>query len=578
MKIFLRSITLVSLIAATALAARYPIAGGPGLVHLQSAKTGSIFGFRSTNFISSYSGQQAYGLPGSDNSFLDLWGYGSVSVAPMPKFAIILGGVGHGEQWDIATPTADSTNSTVSPAFDKTLGCPGDFIMAAKYSFSLSDQLIDLAIMPMVSIPMDKDKYQDGPSQTGKLDFGSKILTDINLKQSNLYLNLGFMTRGDQRAQLPVGLGFEHGFNQIFSVFAELSAEMRVGSAKDSLPDSLIKSGRGYDRTEARFTPGIHIVPMNALGITLSADIGFSKATAPWQVILGVDFPSSAGRAISGIPSGAIAGKIKDRDTGVPMKGMITFPGTDIPGKVSDDIGTYLAELPPGDYKIHIYANGYRWLERKIKVEPGKKEKWDLTLKRKLGTIKGTVTDAVTEKPIKATLGFNGKDLPEFSSDPSTGEYNASVPPGKYDLYITAPGYQPQSLEVTARDKKEAVNDMALQPSATVAMSGGGNRRDVSRQTEIAAPQPPQAPKASSVTQTPRTEKPKPAATPKPAAAKMSADEVNDLYKSGVKQYMNEEYDKAVKTFQSVLKADPENAKAKDYLNKATDRLKKIRG
>ena len=41
---------------------------------------------------------------------------------------------------------------------------------------------------------------------------------------------------------------------------------------------------------------------------------------------------------------------------------------------------------------------------------------------------------------------------------------------------------------------------------------------------------------------------------------------------------MNEEYDQAVKTFQQLLKSDPGHAKAKDYLAKAKDRLKKIKG
>jgi hypothetical protein len=342
-----------------------------------------------------------------------------------------------------------------------------------------------------------------------------------------------------------------------------------------------VLSGRGYDRTEARFTPGIHYVPLDILGISLSADIGLTRASAPWQINLGLDFPASAGRAISGVITGAIAGMIKDRDTGVPMKGMITFPGAGLPGSVSDDIGKYLTELPPGDYKIHIYANGYRWLERKIKVEPGKKEKWDLTLKRKLGTIKGTVVDAATGQPVAASFSFVGKDLPEFSSDPRTGEYNTQAPPGKYSLSISADGYQSQSLEVTARDRKDAVNELALQPIAAAPVAYNTTARRTYQPPAVSAPAAPPAKPAvtrKTALQPAAVEKPK-AAAPKPAAsAKLSADQITDLYKTGVKQYMNEEYDQAVKTFQQLLKSDPGHAKAKDYLAKAKDRLKKIKG
>jgi hypothetical protein len=574
MRLLFRLTLVLSLTAALSWGARFPIIGGPGLVHLQSAKAGSMFGYRTVNSFSSYGQQRVSYLAGDGNSYNDIWSHQLLSFAPLANMSLMLSGVAHGEQWTITSPGGDS--------LDNTLGCPGDITISAKYSLALADQMVDLGIMPIISVPMDKDKYEDSPSQTGQMDFGAKLLGDINLRQSTLYVNLGFLTRGDQRPQVPAGVGYEYGFSQKFSAFAEISSELRMGSAKDSLPDSLVLSGRGFDRTEARITPGIHYVPLDILGVSLSADIGLTKASAPWQINLGLDFPAAAGRAISGVITGAIAGMIKDRDTGVPMKGMITFPGAGIPGSVSDDIGKYLTELPPGDYKIHIYANGYRWLERKIKVEPGKKEKWDLTLKRKLGTIKGTVVDASTGQPLAASFSFVGKDLPEFSSDPRTGEYNTQAPPGKYSLSVAAQGYQSQSIEVSARDRQDAVNELALQPIAAAPVAYNITSRQTYSPpvaTQPAAP-PPAKPAVTRET-APRpapVEKPK-AAAPKPAAsAKLSADQINDLYKTGVKQYMNEEYDKAVKTFQALLKSDPGHAKAKDYLAKAKDRLKKIKG
>jgi len=243
MKLLFRVIILLSLIAVSATAARFPILGGPGLVYLQSAKTGNFWGFRTFNSFSAYSQQKYYTSAGTDDSFNDFWSYDAFSLAPLSNLSVILSGVAHGEQWKISDP------DILAP--DKTLGCPGDITLSAKYSLTLADQLLDMAVMPIVSIPMDKEKYQDSPSQTGKLDFGAKLLADINLKQSTLYVNAGFLTRGDQRPQVPVGLGFEYGFGQKFSAFAEASAELRMGAAKDSLPDSLILSGRGYDRTEA---------------------------------------------------------------------------------------------------------------------------------------------------------------------------------------------------------------------------------------------------------------------------------------------------------------------------------------
>jgi hypothetical protein len=568
MRLILKTLLLMALAASAARAARFPMLGGPGLVHLQSAKAGQGFGLRLVNSFSAYDNQRFYLLEGQENSFQDIWSRQLLSYSPAENLSFMAGGLAHLEMWNIASPGGDS--------LDNSLGCPGDVTLAAKYSFSLANRMADLALMPMVSVPMDKEKYQDSPSQTGKLDFGAKLLGDLNLKRHTLYANLGFLTRGDQRPQLPAGVGYEFGLSRKFSAFAEASAELRMGAAKDSLPDSLVRPGRGYDRTEARITPGLHFVPFDLLGISLSADLGLTKATAPWQITLGLDFPASAGRAVTGVIGGVIAGLIKDRDTGVPMKGMITFPGADLPGTVSDDIGTYLAELPPGEYKIHIYANGYRWIERKIKVEPGKKEKWDLTLKRKLGTIKGTAVDAVTGSPVAAAFSFVGRDLPEFSADPASGEFASQVPPGKYSLSVTAPGYQAQTLELTVRDRKDLASDIRLQPDRPAALAAR-TQRPAPPVPAGAPPEP--ARSAAAAPAAPRAAAPK--AEPKPAAApaaKMTPDQINELYKAGVKQYMNEEYEKAAQTFQKVLKAEPGNAKAKDYLGKARDRLKKIKG
>jgi Flp pilus assembly protein TadD len=97
-------------------------------------------------------------------------------------------------------------------------------------------------------------------------------------------------------------------------------------------------------------------------------------------------------------------------------------------------------------------------------------------------------------------------------------------------------------------------------------------------------PAPPPAPRPVRTTpataRTPEPAAPRPAAPAvKPAAsARPSPADVAALYKTGVEQFMNEEYDKALGTFQKVLKNDPGNAKAKEYLGKTKDRLKKLKG
>jgi len=536
----------------TAQAARFPLLGGPGLIHLQSAKSGQGFGFRSFNAITNYGSQKVSYLPGSDNSYSDLWSYNLVNYSPMDNLAFMVVGLAHAEQWSINSPGGDS--------LDNTLGCPGDFTIAAKYGLQLYDGQVDLAAMPMVSIPMDEKKFQDSPSQTGKVDFGGKLLTDIAMDKASILVNVGFFTRGDQRPQVPAGLGVNYEINSRFSAFMETSAELRIGSLKDSLPDSMILSGRGFDRTEARLTPGLRFVPLPLLGVNLAADIGLTKATPAWQVVLGLDFPAAAGLIRSIIMPGTIAGLIKHRRTSQPIRGMISFPGTNLPAVVSEPNGSYQLKLNPGTYNIKVMANGFRTIDRKLEIKSGESQSWDLTLSPREGTIKGQVADAATGRPVLAVITLNGSG-DRYNNDQVTGGFSFTLAaPKKYDLFVIAQGYQPFQTNISLTDKEEAVQNIVLQP--------------------IPKPKPVQPAVVQKAAKPPvtATVKPKPVRTPAPKAPGLSPKEVAGLYKTGVKQYMSEEYDKAVATFKKLLAADPGNAKAKDYLKKSQERLKKIRG
>ncbi len=536
----------------TAPAARFPLLGGPGLVHVQSAKAGQGFGFRSFNSITNYGSQKVSSLAGSDNSYNDLWSYNLVNYSPMDNLSFMVAGLAHAEQWSI--------NSLGGDSLDNTLGCPGDFTIVAKYGFRLYDGKVDLAAMPMVSLPMDDKKYQDSPSQTGQVDFGGKLLTDIAMDKMSLLVNVGFFTRGDQRPQVPAGLGVNYEINGMLSAFLETSAELRIGSQKDSLSDSLILSGRGFDRTEARITPGLRYIPLSLLGVNLAADIGLTKATPSWQLVLGLDFPAAAGLIKSIIMPGTIAGLIKHRKTNQPIRGMISFPGTDLPAVVSEPNGSYQLKLKPGTYNIKVMANGFRTVDRKLDVKSGESQSWDLTLSPREGVIKGQVADAATGKPVSAVITLNGNG-DKYSNDLATGGFSFTLAaPKKYDLNVTAQGYQPFQANISLTDKEESIQNIALQP--------------------IPKPKPVQPAVVQKPAQLPTAlaVKPKPERKPAPKAPGLSPEEVAGLYKTGVKQYMSEEYDKAVTTFKKVLAADPGNTKAKDYLKKSQERLKKIRG
>jgi hypothetical protein len=548
--------------ASIALATQFPLLGGPGLVHLQSAKVGAGIGYRSLAAVSSYSNQTFYGLQGTDDSFTDLWNHNSICYSPLPGLAVIGNGLAHAEKWTVKSPVA------ASQTIDKSLGCPGDAVLALKYQWTLQNGLWDLGLMPLVTIPMSRTKYQDSPSQSGQVDFGGKVLSDFNLTNMVVFVNAGFLTRGKERPQLPLGLGMEYGFSPKLTAFFETSAELRMGGKKDSLTDGQVLRGRGADRNEVRVTPGLRFAPASFLGLNLACDIGLSRAAAPWQLILGFDFPASAGRSIMAPVWGAVAGIIKDNTSGGAIKGIISFPDRDIPAVISDASGSYRLKLKPGQYKVQVKANGYRTITRELEIKPGQDEGWELGLNKKLGQMTVTVTDASNKNPLRASLNFGNGGQQSFSTDPVSGQYLAKLAPGNYTLTVGAPGYISQNITMAIKDKDDLQQSISLQPLVQAAVPP----RPVVPSVTPAAPVKPR-PAAAKIPVV------KPSTTPAaPAAPKVSAEEVTALYKKGVQQFMNEEYSVAEKTFKQVLAADPGHAKAKEYLGKTKDRLKKSKG
>jgi len=546
-------------LAAPGSGARYPLLGGPGLAHVQSAKTGLGMTYRSFNTVSSYSGVSYYGTTGRQDSYSDLWSYQSVGYAPNGSMGVMLTGVAHGESWSVQGASATTAVG------DKTLGCPGDAFLSGKYHVSLNE-MFDLGLEPMVSIPMSQAKYGDYPSQSGKMDVGCKVLCDVNLGAGTVYVNAGFLTRGSERPMAPLGAGFEYGFNEKISAFAEASGELRLGGQKDTLPDSLVAQAGRFDRTEFRVTPGVRFAPFRYAAVNLAVDIGLTPSAAPWQVIFGIDVPAAAGRFLSVILPGIIAGISRDSRTDRPVKCMISFPDAGLPAIVSDADGMFNATVPPGEYKVQILASGYRMQQRKLVVASQQTETWDIKLNPREGQLTVMVADAASGKPMSADIRFKDSVLPDGKTEPGSGQYFTALAPGKHTLTVSAFGYAPWELSVNIKDKEQQSQSVALPPLAV-------------KKPEVIV-QPPGSPNVKTTASERRQAGIAPRVVIKPVApaVKISPEDLTSRYKTGVQQYMDEEYGKAIATFNTIVKADPGNAKARDYLKKAKERQKKIGG
>ncbi|MEW6685652.1 MAG: carboxypeptidase regulatory-like domain-containing protein [Candidatus Edwardsbacteria bacterium] len=532
-------------------ATRTNFEAGAGLLRVKSAKVspGLKFHFFSLNFFN----QMQIPYYGSDSAYADkrgdLWTYQQLSFTLSDHLEFLLTALGHSEKWSL------QTTSTRRNTGDKTLGCPGDALFGVKVHLPISSKLFDLAIEPLVSIPVKgKNKIIDSPSQTGGLDFGGKVLADLNLKTLNIYLNAGYLNRANKINEVPAGLGIEYLPARFISIFSELTGEKKLEKVSYS---------------EARITPGLRISPNKLFSADLGLDLGVFKADPyryipAWQIALGLAFPSRLIQWERMPVLGIIAGMVRDRETKNPLKSLITFPGTTIPGIVSDNEGAYKVSIPPGEYTIHVYSNGYRWLERKLKVNAGETVPVDVTLRRKAppqGTLKGRVVSASTGNPVVATIVFPGTTLSSLLSEAQTGAYSVNLDPGTYMAMVVADGYMPQSIPVIIAENTVTNQNFQLTQAGTAVIPVV--ERPIASRTPTATPARPKP-----VVPTP----------PKPTPPKASPEEIANLYREGVRLYLSEDYEKALATFQKVIKLDPTNAKAKDYLSKTRARLKALKG
>ncbi|GAB4322369.1 MAG: hypothetical protein Kow0074_13860 [Candidatus Zixiibacteriota bacterium] len=176
-----------------------------------------------------------------------------------------------------------------------------------------------------------------------------------------------------------------------------------------------------------------------------------------------------------------IAGTVTSAgDAMTPIAGAMVILSGETAGQTSTDAqGHYQFDnVPPGFYSIVVSADGYQTVNRSFTVEPGKPEVQDFVLSLLLYELSGTVTDGVTSQPIAgAAVAIDGPVSDNTTTD-SQGQYSfTGLPPGQYDLDVTANLYEPQSFVVTIVDS-DTVQNAALTPIPQTTTISGTVRDD----------------------------------------------------------------------------------------------------
>lgn len=293
------------------------------------------------------------------------------------------------------------------------------------------------------------------------------------------------------------------------------------------------------------------------------------------------------------IPIGTLTGRIIDALKGGALLAKISFLGTTIPEISSDAAGAFSAKLTPGKYNIAVKA-GEGYIPQTASFEI--KEKGTTTLnfalvKRSEKVIIRGINlvgrEAVVTPDAYDMLNKIGS-LMEQVKDMRLEIGGHTEARGRIELRIrnsklladAAKNYLLQRFKLTS--ERIFVNAYGSTVPITTNKTPQGRAQNRRVELLLLAPEEKvpvvptptvEIPTTTTPTATTPTT-PTTTTTTQPTSAELS----QKYYREGIEYYFNDQYEEAIAAFQRALKADPNNSKARDYLNKAQAKLKKIKG
>ena len=160
-----------------------------------------------------------------------------------------------------------------------------------------------------------------------------------------------------------------------------------------------------------------------------------------------------------------VLGKIYDNQTKMPIVAEISFPQTSYPKINSDTSGMYNAVLGPGNIRVHVEATGYQFEEKVITLLEGESRVLDIGMAKislDQSILVGKVEDADSAKPLLAQISFVDAKIPTATTDPTTGIYKITVPPGTYSVKVEAQDYITETTPVVMVKDETKIQNFKL--------------------------------------------------------------------------------------------------------------------
>ncbi len=314
------------------------------------------------------------------------------------------------------------------------------------------------------ALPFDETDFT---GDLGDVDLGWKMVLK---KMRNSYLSTDFS------ATLPVGTGVYSNDKFIFypkllgtfdfgdhwSQFP-LRAHLNVGSPlgrvglSDNFPimaalafelpskffTFFMELGRNHERDwNWRLTPGFRFHPFYRFGLLIAADFGITEDYRLIGVNAGLSINSSLTKERETLPTGNIAGEIRDKNTNAPIGATVRVLEIDETEHTDKEYGVYkILGLPHGVYTLLIEAPNYAPKTRVVVVEPNRTSLSNFMLYRAAVSYEGIVLNMQTKQPVSAaSINIEGNTTTQLMTD-INGTFSEILIPGYYKIKINKLDY-----------------------------------------------------------------------------------------------------------------------------------------
>jgi len=130
--------------------------------------------------------------------------------------------------------------------------------------------------------------------------------------------------------------------------------------------------------------------------------------------------------------------------------------------------GEFIRTLPAGRYRVEVEAAGFVKQARNVLIAEERETHLEIVLepiKPPLGTLLGSVKMEKEKTPLAAIINFDQSKIPNLATDPASGNFMGSLPPGIYQATAFSQGFLPQTKQVEIKMGEDTRVDFLLSPT-----------------------------------------------------------------------------------------------------------------